>query len=218
MGCCNSTATKTTGAAKKAPKVVVLFYSTYGHCYAMAKAAAEGAAGAGAVVDVRRIAETLPTEVLAKMHAVDAQKAFAAVKLANASELASYDAILIVTPTRFGSLPTQVRAFLDATGQLWLSGALVSKVGGGIVSSATQHGGQETTFRALRNFFLHQGMIVTGLSFPGMMGLDEIKGGSPYGATTITGGQGERLPSAVELEGARVQGAQIAGYAAKLIV
>jgi NAD(P)H dehydrogenase (quinone) len=200
-------------------KAVVLFYSTYGHCFEMAKAVCEGAAKGGATVELRRIAETLPTDVLEKMHAVDAQKAFAGVPFAAVAELQEFDAIILVTPTRFGSAPTQVKTFLDSAGQLWLTGALVGKVGSAIVSTATQHGGQETTFRGLRNFFLHQGMIVVGLpyAYQGQMGLDEIKGGSPYGATTITGVQGERLPSAVELEGARFQGAHVAALAAKLV-
>jgi NAD(P)H dehydrogenase (quinone) len=199
-------------------KVLVLFYSMYGHNLAMAKAAVEGAKAAGATVDLRRIAETLPVEVLEKMHAVDAQKAFADVPLASAAELTDYDAILVASPTRFGSVPAQVQTFFDTTGQLWFGGKLVGKIGSAMVSSATQHGGQETTFGGIHNFFLHHGMAIVGLpyAFQGQMGLDEIKGGSPYGATTITGGQGERLPSAVELEAARFQGKHVATLAAKL--
>lgn len=199
-------------------KVLVVFYSMYGHNLAMAKAVVEGAQAAGATADLRRIPETLPTEVLAKMHAVDAQKAFANVPLASVDELVNYDAIIVASPTRFGSVPAQVQAFFDQTGQLWFGGKLVGKIGSALVSSASQHGGQETTFGGIHNFFLHHGMAIVGLpyAFQGQMGLDEIKGGSPYGATTITGGQGERLPSAVELDAARFQGKHVATLAAKL--
>lgn len=199
-------------------KVLVAFYSTYGHNYLMAKAAAEGAASAGATADLRRIPETLPTEVLEKMHAVEAQKAFAGVPAATVGELAGYDAIVIVTPTRFGGVPAQVQTFFDQTGQLWFGGALIGKVGSAMVSSATQHGGQETTFGTIHNFFLHHGLVVVGLpgSFQGISGVEAVKGLSPYGATTIAGSDGSRLPSAVELEGARFQGKHVAGLAAKL--
>lgn len=199
-------------------KILVLFYSTYGHNFQMAKAAAEGATAAGATVELRRIAETLPAEVLAKMHAADAQKAFADVPLAVASELPNYDGFILATPTRFGSVPAQVQTLFDATGQLWFGGALVGKVGSAMVSSATQHGGQESTFGGIHNFFMHHGIVVVGLpyAFQGQMGVEEIKGGSPYGATTIAGSQGERLPSAVELEAARYQGKHTATIAAKL--
>jgi NAD(P)H dehydrogenase (quinone) len=199
-------------------KVLVVFYSMYGHNLAMAKAVVEGAQAAGAQADLRRIPETLPVEVLEKMHAVEAQKAFASVPLASIEDLASYDAIIVASPTRFGSVPAQVQAFFDQTGQLWFGGKLVGKIGSALVSSASQHGGQETTFGGIHNFFLHHGMAIVGLpyAFQGQMGLDEIKGGSPYGATTITGGQGERLPSAVELEAARYQGKHVATLAAKL--
>ncbi len=199
-------------------KVLVVFYSMYGHNLAMAKAVVEGAQAAGAQADLRRIPETLPVEVLEKMHAVEAQKAFASVPLASIEDLASYDAIIVASPTRFGSVPAQVQAFFDQTGQLWYGGKLVGKIGSALVSSASQHGGQETTFGGIHNFFLHHGMAIVGLpyAFQGQMGIDEIKGGSPYGATTITGGQGERLPSAVELEAARYQGKHVATLAAKL--
>lgn len=199
-------------------KVLVVFYSMYGHNLAMAKAVVEGAQAAGAQADLRRIPETLPVEVLEKMHAVEAQKAFIDVPLASIEDLASYDAIIVASPTRFGSVPAQVQAFFDQTGQLWFGGKLVGKIGSALVSSASQHGGQETTFGGIHNFFLHHGMAIVGLpyAFQGQMGIDEIKGGSPYGATTITGGQGERLPSAVELEAARYQGKHVATLAAKL--
>ena len=199
-------------------KVLVLFYSMYGHNVAMANAVVEGVVSAGSTADLRRIPETLPEEVLAKMHAVDAQKAFASIPHASADELVNYDAIIVASPTRFGSVPAQVQAFFDQTGQLWYGGKLVGKIGSALVSTASQHGGQETTFGGIHNFFLHHGMAIVGLpyAFQGQMGLDEIKGGSPYGATTITGGQGERLPSAVELEAAKFQGKHVATLAAKL--
>lgn len=199
-------------------KVLVAFYSTYGHNYKMALAAAEGAATGGAAVELRRIAETLSDEILGKMHALEAQKAFQHVPTVAAGELAAYDAIVLLTPTRFGSVPAQVQTLFDATGQLWMSGALVGKIGSAMVSSATQHGGQESTFGGIHNFFLHQGMVVVGLpyAYQGQMGVDEIKGGSPYGATTIAGGMGERQPSAAELDGARWQAKHVATLAAKL--
>ena len=199
-------------------KVLVLFYSMYGHNVAMANAVVEGVVSAGSTADLRRIPETLPEEVLAKMHAVDAQKAFASIPHASVDELVNYDAIIVASPTRFGSVPAQVQAFFDQTGQLWFGGKLVGKIGSALVSTASQHGGQETTFGGIHNFFLHHGMAIVGLpyAFQGQMGLDEIKGGSPYGATTITGGQGERLPSAVELEAAKFQGKHVATLAAKL--
>jgi NAD(P)H dehydrogenase (quinone) len=201
-----------------ASRVLVTFYSMYGHNMAMAKAAVEGAKAAGAIAELRRIPETLPVEVLAKMNAVEAQKAFADVQPVSVNELVDYDAIIVASPTRFGSVPAQVQTFFDQTGGLWFGGKLVGKIGSAMVSSGSQHGGQETTFGGIHKFFLHHGMVVAGLpyTFQGQMGLDEIKGGSPYGATTIVGGQGERLPSAVELEAARYQGNHIASIAAKL--
>lgn len=199
-------------------KVLIVFYSMYGHNYAMAQAAAEGAKEAGATVELKRIAETLPTEVLEKMHAVEAQKAFADVPLAQAAELADYDAIIILTPTRFGSVSAQVQSFLDQTGQLWFQGKLVGKVGSAMVSTATQHGGQETTFSTLHNFMLHHGMVIVGLpgSFAGVNDSTEMHGLSPYGATTVTGTTGARLPSQLELDGAKFQGKHVATIAAKL--
>ena len=199
-------------------KVLIVFYSMYGHNYAMAQAAAEGAKEAGATVELKRIAETLPTEVLEKMHAVEAQKAFADVPLAQAAELADYDALIILTPTRFGSVSAQVQSFLDQTGQLWFQGKLVGKVGSAMVSTATQHGGQETTFSTLHNFMLHHGMVIVGLpgSFAGVNDSTEMHGLSPYGATTVTGTTGARLPSQLELDGAKFQGKHVATIAAKL--
>jgi NAD(P)H dehydrogenase (quinone) len=200
-------------------KVLVAFYSTYGHIYKMAQAVAEGAKEvAGAEVDLKRVPETLPTEVLEKMHAVEAQKAFAHVPIADPKDLGSYDLILLGSPTRFGNMAAQMKSFLDATGGLWMQGSLVGKVGGAFTSTASQHGGNETTQLSFATFFLHQGMVVTGLpySFQGQMKLDEITGGTPYGASTIAAGDGSRQPSENELDGARFQGKFAAGIAAKL--
>jgi len=200
-------------------KVLVLFYSTYGHNYVMSKAAVEGVQAAGGVPTLKRVAETLPREVLEKMHALEAQKAFADVPIADPNELPNYDAIIVLTPTRFGNMPAQMKAFWDATGGIWVTGGLVGKVGSVMASTATQHGGQETTIHATHTVMLHHGLVIVGLpySFQGQMGLEEIKGGSPYGATTIAGGQGERQPSAIELEAARFQGKHVATIAAKLV-
>ena len=200
-------------------KVLVVFYSTYGHVYQMAKAIAEGAQEvSGATVELRRVPETLPGEVLEKMGAVEAQKAFSHVPECTVDELATADAIIFGTPTRFGNMCGQMRQFLDATGQLWMQGSLVGKVGSVFASTATQHGGQEATLLSFHITLLHQGMVVVGLpyAFQGQMNNDEITGGSPYGATTIAGTQGERTPTNNELEGARFQGKHVAGIAAKL--
>ncbi len=200
-------------------KVLVLYYSTYGHVHQMAQAIAAGAREvAGAEVVLRRVPETLPSDVLESMGAVDAQKAFADVPFATVDELAEADATIFGTPTRFGNMTGQMRQFLDATGQLWASGALVGKVGSVFTSSATQHGGQESTILTFHVTLLHHGMVVVGLpyAFEGQMRLDEITGGSPYGASTIAGGSGERMPSENELEGARFQGRHVATIAAKL--
>ncbi len=200
-------------------KILVVYYSMYGHIHRMAEAVAEGARSvAGAEVEMRRVPETLPDAVLEKMGAVEAQKTFAHVPVCTVAELATADAIIFGTPTRFGNMCGQMRQFLDATGHLWLSGALVGKVGSVFASSATQHGGQESTLLSFHITLLHQGMIVVGLpyTFQGQMILSEITGGSPYGATTIAGGKGERLPSQNELDAARFQGRHVAGIAAKL--
>jgi len=198
--------------------VLVLFYSTYGHNYSMAKAVVEGVQAGGGIPTLKRVAETLPREVLEKMHAVEAQKAFADVPIAEPSELTNYDAIILAIPTRFGNMPAQMKAFWDATGGLWLSGGLVGKVGSVMCSTATQHGGQESTIHATHTVLLHHGLVIVGLpySFQGQMGVEEVKGGSPYGASTITGGQGERQPSTIEHEAARYQGKHVATIAAKL--
>ena len=200
-------------------KILVVFYSTYGHIYQMAEAVAEGAkAVAGAEVEIRRVPETLPAEVLEKMGAVEAQKAFSHVPVCTAEELAGADAVIFGTPTRFGNMCGQMRQFLDATGSLWAEGALVGKVGSVFAASATQHGGQESTILTFHVTLLHHGFVVVGLpyAFQGQMRIDEITGGSPYGASTIAGGDGSRMPSDNELDAARFQGKHVAEIAAKL--
>src|SRR5210317_1261112 len=179
-------------------KLLIVFYSTYGHIFKMAEAVAEGVKEvAGAEVKILRVPETLPEEVLGKMGAVDAQKAFSHVPVCTVEELAEAEAIIFGTPTRFGNMCGQMRQFLDATGKLWMSGALVGKVGSVFTSSNTQHGGQETTITSFHLTLFHLGMIVVGLpySFQGQMRMDEITGGTPYGATTIASPTGERQPS-----------------------
>ena len=195
-------------------KVLVLYYSAYGHIEAMANAVAEGAREAGAEVDVKRVPEIVSREVAEK----SGFKLDQAAPVATVDDLKDYDAIIFGSGTRFGNVTSQLRSFMDQTGGLWMSGALVGKVGSVFTSSATQHGGQESTILTFIPTLLHQGMIVVGLpyAFQGQMGLDEIKGGSPYGASTITGGDGARFPSAVELEGARYQGRHVATIATKL--
>ena len=200
-------------------KVFVVYYSMYGHIHHMAEAIADGVKSvAGAEAEMRRVPETLPQEVLEKMGAVEAQKAFEQVPICTVDELSTADAIIFGTPTRFGNMCGQMRQFLDATGQLWMKGSLVGKVGSVFVSSATQHGGQESTILSFHISLLHQGMVIVGLpyAFQGQMRIDEITGGSPYGASTIVGGQGERMPSENELEAARFQGKHVATITAKL--
>lgn len=200
-------------------KVLVVFYSMYGHLAKMAEAICEGVREVhGCEAVLRRVPETLSTDVLAKMGAVEAQKSLSAIPFATVEELESADAIIFGTPTRFGNMCGQMRQFLDATGGLWMKGALVGKVGSVFTSSATQHGGQESTILSFHTTLLHHGMVVVGLpyAFAGQMGVTEITGGSPYGASTIVGGQGERMPSANELAGARFQGAHVARIATKL--
>lgn len=200
-------------------KIIIVYYSTYGHVHAMAEAIAEGASQVeGAEVVMRRVPETLSDDVLEMMGATEARKAFAHVPEATVDELAGADAVIFGTPTRFGNMCGQMRQFLDATGQLWQSGALVGKVGGVFVSTATQHGGQESTILSFHTTLLHHGFIVVGLpyAFQGQLRMDEISGGSPYGASTIAGTGGERLPSENELEGARFQGRHIAEITKKL--
>ena len=200
-------------------KVLIVYYSMYGHIHRMAEAVAEGARMVkGADVSMYRVPETLTEEVLGKMDALEAQKGLAHVPVCTVNELATADAIIFGTPTRFGNMCGQMRQFLDATGGLWAKGTLVGKVGSVFTSSATQHGGQESTILTFLTYLLHQGMVVVGLpySFAGQMRIDEITGGSPYGASTIAGGQGERMPSENELNAARFQGKHVAEIAAKL--
>lgn len=195
-------------------KVLVLYYSTYGHIEQMANAVAEGARAAGATVTVKRVPETVPEEIAKNAHFKLEQDA----PIATVNELPDYDAIIIGAPTRYGRMPSQMAAFLDQTGGLWARGALNGKVGGAFTSTATQHGGQETTQFSIITNLLHFGMIVVGLpySYAPQMTLDEIVGCSPYGASTIAGGQGQRQPSELELGGARHQGELIARTANKL--
>jgi NAD(P)H dehydrogenase (quinone) len=191
----------------------------YGHIHKMAEAVAEGVREVPrAEAVLRRVPETLSEDALKKMGALEAQKALAHVPIATVDELASADAIIFGTPTRFGNMCGQMRQFLDATGELWAKGSLIGKVGSVFTSSATQHGGQESTILTFHTTLLHQGMIVVGLpySFQGQMRIDEITGGSPYGASTIAGGQGERMPSQNELAAARFQGKHVATIASKL--
>jgi NAD(P)H dehydrogenase (quinone) len=201
-------------------EVLIVYYSMYGHIHRLAEAVAEGVKMVdGAKGELRRVPETLADEVLQKMGALEAKKAFAHVPLCAVEELASADAIIFGTPTRFGNMCGQMRQFLDATGQLWAKGALVGKVGSVFTSSATQHGGQESTILSFHITLLHHGMIVVGLpyTFQGQMRIDEITGGSPYGSSTIAGGKGERLPSENELAAARFQGKHVATITAKLV-
>jgi NAD(P)H dehydrogenase (quinone) len=196
------------------PKVLVLYYSSYGHIEKMAEAVAEGARAAGAQVDIKRVPETTPEEVAKAAHF----KLDQAAPIAVIDDLAHYDAIIIGTGTRFGRMASQMAAFLDQAGGLWMSGVLNGKVGAAFTSTATQHGGQEMTLFSIIANLLHFGLIVVGLpySFQGQMKLDEVVGGAPYGATTIAGSDGSRQPSETELAGARFQGDRVARTAAKL--
>ena len=200
-------------------KMLILYHSMYGHIRTMAEAAAEAAREIPGVEAVlRRVPETLSDEVLAKMGALDAAKAQADVPAATVEELGEADTVLFGSPTRFGNMTGQMRQFLDATGGLWMKGALVGKPGGVFTSSATQHGGQESTLLSFHTYLLHQGMVVVGLpyAFQGQMRLDEITGGSPYGASTIAGGDGSRQPSENDLEGVRFQARHLARIGLKL--
>ncbi len=200
-------------------KVLIVIYSMYGHIYQMAEAIA---AGVREVPDcealIKRVPETLPEEVLGKMGALDAQNGMAHIPLVQLEDLISADAIIFGTPTRFGNMCGQMRQFLDSTGQLWLNGSLVGKVGSVFASAATQHGGQESTILSFHITLLHQGMVVVGLpySFAGQMDNSQIAGGSPYGASTIAGTDGLRMPSENELAAARFQGAHVARITQKL--
>jgi NAD(P)H dehydrogenase (quinone) len=195
-------------------KVLVLYYSSYGHIETMAQAVAEGARSAGAEVAIKRVPELVPEAAAKASHF----KLDQAAPLATVDELADYDAIIVGTPTRFGNMAAQIKNFLDQTGGLWFAGKLVGKVGSVFTSTASQHGGQESTLLSTHTVLLHQGMVIVGLPYTwqGQMRLDEITGGSPYGATTIAGGDGSRQPSANELDGARFQGKHVAEIAAKL--
>jgi NAD(P)H dehydrogenase (quinone) len=195
-------------------KILVLYYSSYGHIEAMAQAIAEGASGAGATVDVKRVPETAPLAVAQGA----GFKLDQAAPIATIDELENYDAIIVGTGTRFGRMSSQMASFLDQGGGLWARGALNGKVGAAFTSTATQHGGQETTLFSIITNLLHFGLTVVGLpySHQGQMSIDEIVGGAPYGATTVTGADGSRMPSEIELTGARHQGALVAGVATKL--
>jgi NAD(P)H dehydrogenase (quinone) len=196
-------------------KVLVLYYSTYGHIETMANAIAEGARAAGAAADVMRVPETVPEAVAAAAHFKLNQSA----PVASVADLANYDAIVIGTPTRFGRMSSQMAAFLDQAGGLWAKGALNGKVGAAFTSSATQHGGNEATLFGIITNLMHFGLVIVGMDYGYMAQgtLEEITGGTPYGATTISGGDGSRQPSARELDGARYQGKRVAEVAAKLL-
>jgi NAD(P)H dehydrogenase (quinone) len=200
-------------------KVNIIFYSLYGHIYRMAEAVAAGAREvAGAHVTLYQVPETSSADVIAKMGATEAKKSFAHIPLADMAQLSEADAIIFGTPTRFGMMTAQMRAFLDRTGQLWSKGALIGKVGSVFTSSATQHGGQESTILNFHTTLLHHGMVIVGCPYSEarLMEAREMSGGSPYGASTIAGPDGSRLPSENELAIARFQGKHVAGVAKKL--
>jgi NAD(P)H dehydrogenase (quinone) len=201
-------------------KVLIVYYSMYGHIHRMAEAVAEGVREVpGAEAVLRRVPETLPQEVLEAMGALETQKAISHIPVCTVDELAQADAVIFGTPTRFGNMCGQMKQFIDATGQLWATGALVGKVASVFTSSATQHGGQESTILSFHFPLVHQGMIIVGLpyTFQGQMTVDEVSGCSPYGASTIAGMKGERLPIENELAGARYQGRHVATIASKLL-
>jgi NAD(P)H dehydrogenase (quinone) len=195
-------------------KILVLYYSTWGHLETMAEAVAAGAKEAGAEVVVKRVPETMPAETLSAIHAKTDQAA----PVATPGELAEYDAIIFGTPTRFGNMCGQMRNFLDQTGGLWAKGALIGKVGSVFISTGTQHGGQETTITSFHTTLFHHGMVVVGVPYsnPELTNMNEITGGTPYGASTLAGSDGSRKPSANELAIARAQGKHVATIAAKL--
>lgn len=196
-------------------KVLVLYYSSWGHVEQLAHAAAEGAREAGAEVVVKRVPELVPDEVAKQFHYKLDQSA----PIATPDELAEYDAILFGTPTRFGNMAAQMKQFLDQTGGLWAQGKLTGKVGSVFTSTASQHGGQETTITSFHTVLLHHGMVIVGLpyTFQGQAGVNEVKGGSPYGATTIADSDGSRQPIQAELDGAKFQGRHVAQIATKLV-
>jgi NAD(P)H dehydrogenase (quinone) len=195
------------------PKVLVLYYSSYGHLETMAAAVAEGARSAGAEAVVKRVPELVPPDVATASHYKEQSAPIATV-----DEMADYDAIIVGAPTRFGRVASQMANFWDQTGGLWFQGKLIGKVGAAFTSTATQHGGQETTLFSILTTLMHHGMVLVGLpySFQGQMRMDEVTGGAPYGATTLAGGDGSRQPSANELDGARFLGRHVAEVAAKL--
>jgi NAD(P)H dehydrogenase (quinone) len=201
-------------------KLLILYYSTYGHVHLMAEAVAKAARQVpGTEVTLARVPETLPALVLEKMGAMEAQKNFSHVPVCTIEQLAQADAVIFGTPTRFGNMCGQMRQFFDATGGIWKAGALVGKVGSVFTSSATQHGGQESTILSVHTTLLHHGMIIAGLpySFDGQQRIDEVTGCSPYGASTIAGPDGQRWPTVNELAGAQFQGAYVAGIASRLV-
>lgn len=197
------------------PKVLVLYYSSYGHIEQMAEAVAEGARGAGAEVDIRRVREVVPEDVAKASH-YKVDQAHPLIEGPDA--LANYDAIVVGTPTRYGRMSSQMASFWDTTGKLWVSGALNGKVGAAFTSTASQHGGQETTLFSTITNLMHMGLVIVGLDygFSGQTGVDKVRGGSPYGATTIADGDGSRQPEQEELDGARYQGRRVAEVAGKL--
>lgn len=199
-------------------KISVIFYSMYGHVHTLAQAIADGARSAGAEVKLLQVKETLPDEVLEKMGAKGAKKGWESLPVATPNDLKDADAIFLGTPTRYGAACAQMQAFLDSTGQLWGTGALIGKIGSAFASTASQHGGQETTLVHLHTFFYHQGMLVSGCPYAAqeLLSLSEITGGTPYGATTIAGPKGERQPTENELAIARFQGKHVATLANKL--
>ncbi len=200
-------------------KILVLFYSAYGHIYQMAKAVVEGAKSIdGISVDLKQVPETLSEDLLKQIGAFEARKAFADIDIAKVSDLSEYDAIIFGTPTRYGMMAAQMKAFLDASGGLWAKGALIGKIGSVFSSTGTQHGGQESTILSFHTVLLHHGMLIAGLpySFAGQSAMDEITGGSPYGASTIAGADGSRMPSQNELDGAYYQGAHVAKILSKM--
>mgnify|MGYP001464095903 CR=1 FL=1 len=201
------------------PRVHVVFYSMYGHVYRLAEAIAEGARQVpGAVVALYQVPELVPEAALEKSGAKQARAAFAHVPVIEPAQLAEADAILFGTPTRFGNMCAQMRNFLDRTTDLWLKGALVGKVGSVFASTATQHGGQETTITSFHTTLLHHGMIIVGVPYaePRLLAMNEVTGGTPYGATTLAAGDGSRLPSENELAIARYQGRHVAAIAQRL--
>lgn len=201
-------------------KIQVVFYSMYGHIYRMAEAIAEGARGVeGAEVEMYQVPELVPDEALERTGGKAARSAFAHVPVIEPDRLAEADAILFGTPTRFGNMSAQMRNFLDQTGRLWMAGGLVGKVGSVFASTASQHGGQETTITSFHTTLLHHGMIIVGVPYaePALTQMDEISGGTPYGATTITRGDGSRLPSEIELKIARYQGRHVAEITRRLV-